>query len=92
MRRNAKRFETWKRLFAVLIICAMMFSNVSGTIRAVEGQVEEPQASSEQTIDEAPAEAEAASDAVEKENTPSEEPATEEQAPAEPDRRPEAAG
>ena len=32
MRRNAKRLEMWKRLFAILIAGVMLFSNVSAKI------------------------------------------------------------
>lgn len=82
MRRNAKRFETWKRLFAVLIICAMMFTNVSGTIRAVESLGMETQAgeNSEETVNEVAEDTETPSDPVEAEDPSAEEPAAEEPA------------
>nr|MCR4708957.1 InlB B-repeat-containing protein [Clostridiales bacterium] len=70
MRRNSKRFETWKRLFAVLIACMMLFSNVSGTVTALEDTdvvMTEDQYSeeAEQAVDTAPEEAEEASETVE---------------------------
>ena len=36
MKRSRTWFDTWKRLLAVLIACTMLFSNVSGTVRALE--------------------------------------------------------
>ncbi len=41
MRRNAKRLEMWKRLFAILIAGVMLFSNVSNAVFALEGSVGE---------------------------------------------------
>ena len=36
MRRSKTWFDTWKRLLTALIVCTMLFSNVSGTVRALE--------------------------------------------------------
>ena len=36
MKRSRKHMETWKRLFVLLLACTMLFSNVSGSIRALD--------------------------------------------------------
>ena len=79
MKKNSKRrFETWKRLFAVLLACAMLFTNVTGTITASESL--EPSGLTQEQDSEAqePAAEESVAEDAAAEETPAQEPAQEE--------------